>query len=88
MTRAGSMVGFVGVPHGVELPIRELFDRNVGVHGGMAPVRRYLRGLIERVWERRMEPGRVFDLVLPLDQASDAYAAMDERRVVKVLLRP
>ncbi|HEY2174465.1 MAG TPA: zinc-dependent alcohol dehydrogenase family protein [Mycobacteriales bacterium] len=86
--RPGGLVGCVGVPHGVELPVREMFFSNRGVRGGPAPVRRYLPDLLERVWGRRIDPGKVFDLELPLEQVADAYHAMDERRAIKVLLRP
>lgn len=88
VTRPGGGVGFVGVPHGVELPIGTLFQRNIGLRGGMAPVRQYLPELLGLVLERRIDPGRVFDLTLPLDEAADGYRAMDERRAVKVMLRP
>ncbi len=84
--RAGGMVGFVGAPHGVELPIREMFTRNVGVRGGMAPVRAYLPQLMDLVLRGVIQPGKVFDHLLPLEQAADGYAAMDERRAIKVLL--
>ncbi|MFC5729951.1 MULTISPECIES: zinc-dependent alcohol dehydrogenase family protein [Nocardioides] len=87
-TRPGGGVGFVGVPHGVELPIRKLFEKNVGVRGGMAPVRRYLPELLELVVAGRIDPGRVFDLTLPLEEAPEGYRAMDERRAIKVMLRP
>jgi len=86
--RAGGMVGFVGVPHGVELPIRQMFTRNVGVRGGMAPVRAYLPQLMDLVLSGAIQPGKVFDHLLPLEQAPDGYAAMDERRAIKVLLTP
>jgi threonine dehydrogenase-like Zn-dependent dehydrogenase len=88
VARPGSTVGFVGVPHGVELPVRRMFQRNVGLAGGMAPVRTYLPDLLDRVLEGRIEPGLVFDLTLPLDEVAEAYRAMDERRAIKVLLRP
>jgi threonine dehydrogenase-like Zn-dependent dehydrogenase len=88
MARPGSTVGFVGVPHGVELPVRAMFARNIGLAGGMAPVRRYLPDLLDRVLDGRINPGRVFDLTLPLDQVADGYRAMDERRAIKVLLEP
>jgi threonine dehydrogenase-like Zn-dependent dehydrogenase len=88
VARPGAMVGFVGVPHGVELPVRKMFQRNVGLRGGLAPVRRYLPELLEHVMTGRIEPGRVFDLTLPLDKAPEAYRAMDERRAIKVLLQP
>lgn len=86
--RPGAMVGYVGVPHGVELPVRQMFERNVGVRGGMAPVRNYLPDLMDRVFNREIEPGLVFDLELPLADVADAYRAMDERRAIKALLRP
>ncbi|HET9129028.1 MAG TPA: zinc-dependent alcohol dehydrogenase family protein [Propionibacteriaceae bacterium] len=86
--RAGGMVGFVGVPHGVELPIRQMFTRNVGVRGGMAPVRAYLPQLMDLVLAGDIQPGKVFDHLLPLEQAAEGYAAMDERRAIKVLLTP
>lgn len=88
VTRPGGGVGFVGVPHGVELPVRTLFERNIGLRGGIAPVRRYLPELLALVQERRIDPGRVFDLTLPLAEVADGYRAMDERRAIKVLLRP
>ena len=88
IARPGSTVGFVGVPHGVQLPVRRMFQRNIGLAGGMAPVRRYLPDLLERVLSGRIDPGRVFDVTLPLDDVADGYRAMDERRAIKVLLRP
>jgi len=87
-TRPGGHVGFVGVPHGVELSGRELFFSHVHLHGGPAPVRRFLPELIELIYDRAIDPGRVFDLELPLDQAAEGYRAMDERRAIKTLLRP
>jgi threonine dehydrogenase-like Zn-dependent dehydrogenase len=88
IARPGSTVGFVGVPHGVELPVRRMFQRNIGLAGGMAPVRRYLPDLLERVLSGQIDPGRVFDLTLPLAEVAEGYRAMDERRAIKVLLRP
>jgi threonine dehydrogenase-like Zn-dependent dehydrogenase len=87
-TRPGGHVGYVGVSHGVELPGEELFFSGVHLHGGPAPVRRFLPDLIELICTRRIDPGRVFDLTLPLDQAAEGYRAMDERRAVKTLLQP
>lgn len=87
-TRAGGHVGFVGVSHDVALPGRELFSSHVHLHGGPAPVREYLPELIDLILAGDINPGKVFDLELPLDQAVDAYKAMDERRAIKVLLRP
>ncbi len=87
--RPGGRVGFVGVPNGgPELPVRTMFDTNVGVRGGVAPVRNYMAELLPDVLAGRSHPGRVFDLELPLAQAADAYRAMDERTAIKVLLRP
>ena len=87
-TRPGGHVGYVGVSHDVELSGRPLFFSLVHLHGGPAPVRRFLPGLIDLIWDGTIDPGRVFDLELPLDQAPEAYRAMDERRAIKVLLRP
>ena len=87
-TRPGGHVGFVGVAHGVELPVEGLFWSLVHLHGGPAPVRRFLPELIELIWNRRIDPGKVFDLELPLEQAAEGYRAMDERRAIKTLLRP
>ncbi len=84
----GGNVGFVGVPHGVEISGTGLFYSQLALRGGPAPVRRFLPDLIQRVWDGRIEPGKVFDLTLPLDEVADAYTAMDERRAIKVLLRP
>jgi threonine dehydrogenase-like Zn-dependent dehydrogenase len=87
-TRPGGHVGYVGVPHGVELDGEQLFFSHVHLHGGPAPVRRYLPDLIKLVWDRKIDPGRVFDLRLPLDQVAEGYRAMDERRAIKTLLSP
>jgi threonine dehydrogenase-like Zn-dependent dehydrogenase len=87
-TRPGGHVGFVGVAHGVELPGTELFYSHVRLHGGPAPVRRFLPELIDLIWNRQIDPGKVFDLTLPLDQAAEGYRAMDQRRAIKTLLRP
>jgi threonine dehydrogenase-like Zn-dependent dehydrogenase len=87
-TRPGGHVGYVGVAHGVQLPGEELFFSHVHLHGGPAPVRQYLPQLIDLIWNRQIDPGKVFDLELPLGQAAEGYQAMDERRAIKVLLRP
>ena len=87
-TRPGGFVGYVGVPHGVELNGQELFFAHVHLHGGPAPVRRFLPALINLVWNGHVHPGRVFDLTLPLNQVAEGYRAMDERRAIKVLLQP
>jgi len=85
--REGGHVGFVGVAHGVELPGEEIFFSHVHLHGGPAPVRRFLPELIDLIWNRTINPGRVFDLELPLDEAADGYEAMDQRQAIRVLLR-
>src|SRR6266404_1081652 len=87
-SRKGGYVSYVGVPHGVELNGEQLFFSHVHLHGGPAPVRRYLPDLIKLVWERKIDPGKVFDLKLPLDQVAEGYRAMDERRAIKTLLSP
>ena len=87
IARPGSMVGYVGVPHGVELPIGEMFFRNKGVRGGSAPARAYIPELLDDVLEGRITPGRVLDYETDLDGIADAYAAMDERRAIKSLVR-
>jgi threonine dehydrogenase-like Zn-dependent dehydrogenase len=87
-TRPGGSVGYVGVPHGVSLDGQALFFAHVRLFGGPAPVRRFLPKLIELVEQGKINPGKVFDLVLPLDQVAEGYRAMDERRAIKALLRP
>jgi hypothetical protein len=87
--RPGGRVGYVGVPNGgPELPIRKMFGDNISVGGGVAPVRAYLPELLTDVLNGSIEPGKVFDLELPLDKVAEGYAAMDERRSIKTLLRP
>ena len=85
-TRPGGHVGYVGVAHDVQLPGDELFFSHTHLHGGPAPVRRFLPELIELISKRTIDPGKVFDLTLPLDDAADGYRAMDERRAIKTLL--
>src|SRR5438876_11505879 len=87
-TRKGGYVSYVGVPHGVELKGEELFFAHVHLHGGPAPVRRFLPKLIDLVYSGKINPGKVFDLTLPLDQVAEGYRAMDSRRAIKTLLRP
>jgi threonine dehydrogenase-like Zn-dependent dehydrogenase len=87
-TRPGGSIGYVGLPHGVELNGQELFFSHVHLHGGPAPVRRYLPKLIDLVWSRKINPGKVFDLTLPLEKVAEGYRAMDERRAIKALLWP
>jgi threonine dehydrogenase-like Zn-dependent dehydrogenase len=87
-TRPGGSIGYVGVPHGAQLDAQQLFFKLVHLHGGPAPVRRYLPKLIELVWSQKINPGKVFDLTLPLNQVAEGYRAMDERRAIKALLQP
>jgi threonine dehydrogenase-like Zn-dependent dehydrogenase len=87
-TRPGGHVGYVGVSHDVSLPGDELFFSGVHLHGGPAPVRRFLPELIELICNQEIDPGKVFDLTLPLEDAAEGYRAMDERRAIKTLLRP
>lgn len=87
-TRPGGTVGYVGAPYGAELPIRQMFGSNVGVRGGVAPVRAYIPELLDDVLSGAIDPGRVFDLTLPLDQVAQGYTAMDDRTAIKVLLQP
>lgn len=87
-TRPGGSVGFVGVPHGGDISGQALFFSHVGPRGGPAPARRFLPELIDSVCNGEIEPGKVFDLTLPLDQVAEGYRAMDERRAIKALLRP
>jgi threonine dehydrogenase-like Zn-dependent dehydrogenase len=85
-TRPGGHLGFVGVAHDLTITGDTLFMCGVSIHGGPAPVRRFLPELIQLIWDRKIDPGKVFDLTLPLDQAAEGYKAMDERRATKVLL--
>jgi threonine dehydrogenase-like Zn-dependent dehydrogenase len=87
-TRHGGHLGFVGVTYGVELRALELFFAEIHLLGGPAPVRRYLPELIDLIWNRKINPGKVFDLTLPLDQVAEGYRAMDQRRSIKTLLLP
>jgi threonine dehydrogenase-like Zn-dependent dehydrogenase len=86
--RPGGYVSYVGVPHGVQLDGQQLFFKHVHLHGGPAPVRRYLPRLIELIEGDKIDPGKVFDLTLPLEKVAEGYRAMDERRAIKTLLRP
>lgn len=87
-TRQGGYLSYVGVPHGVVFDSQQIFYTHVHLHGGPAPVRRFLPKLIDLVEEGKMAPGEVFDLTLPLDQVAEGYRAMDERRAIKALLQP
>ena len=86
--RPGGHLGYVGVAHGVSLPGDQLFFAEINMLGGPAPVRRFLPDLIDRILKREINPGKVFTLHLPLEEAAEAYRAMDERRAIKVLLEP
>jgi threonine dehydrogenase-like Zn-dependent dehydrogenase len=88
IARPGSTVGFVGVPHGVKLPVGRMFGKNIGLAGGLAPTRRYMPELLDLVLAGTIEPGLVFDSTLPLSEVADGYRAMDERRAIKVLIEP
>jgi threonine dehydrogenase-like Zn-dependent dehydrogenase len=85
-TRGGGHLGYVGVNYDVSIPGIDLFFAGIHTLGGPAPVRRFLPDLIQLIWDRKIDPGRVFDLTLPLEKASEGYKAMDERRAIKVLL--
>ncbi|MBZ9893505.1 zinc-dependent alcohol dehydrogenase family protein [Mesorhizobium sp. BR1-1-6] len=85
--RPGGSIGFVGVPHGVQLDGQGLFFAQKSLLGGPAPVRRFLPHLMDLVLERKINPGKVFDLTLPLADVAEGYRTMDERRAIKTLLR-
>ena len=87
IARPGSVVGAIGAPHGVEVPIETVIFRNVGLRGGVAPVRRYLPELLEAVLAGAINPGRIFDFETDLEHVVDGYRAMDERRAVKAMIR-
>lgn len=87
LARPGAMIGYVGVPHEVKLDGQMLFMSQTGMQGGPAPVRRFLPHLMELVLTRKINPGKVFDLTLPLADVAEGYRAMDERRAIKTLLR-
>ena len=85
--RPGGAIGYVGVPHGVSFDGQRLFFKQQRMLGGPAPVRRFLPDLMNRVLAGKIQPGKVFDLVLPIAQVAEGYKAMDERRAIKTLLR-
>ncbi len=85
-TRPGGRVGYVGVPHDVEVNVKAMFDRNIGLAGGVAPARNYIEELLPDVLSGEVSPGRVFDLTVPLDRVADGYRAMDERTAIKTML--
>ncbi|MFI5428641.1 zinc-binding dehydrogenase [Aeromicrobium sp. UC242_57] len=84
--RPGGRVGYVGVPHDVQLNVPAMFGRNVGLAGGVAPVRHYIEDILPEVLDGSLTPGDVFDLVVPLDQVADGYRAMNERTAIKTML--
>lgn len=84
--RPGARLGYVGVPHDVTLNVPAMFGRNIGLAGGIAPVRNYIEELLPDVLDGTFTPGDVFDLTLPLDQVADGYRAMDERTAIKTML--
>jgi threonine dehydrogenase-like Zn-dependent dehydrogenase len=87
IVRPGGAVGRVGVPQGETMPASlPAFYNNVGVSGGPAPVRAYIEELLPDILEGRIEPGRVFDRIVHLDQVPDGYRAMDERKAIKVMV--
>jgi len=87
IARVGSVVGAIGAPRGVEVPIDTVIFRNIGLRGGVSPVRRYIPELLDDVLEDRIDPGKVFDYETDLEGIVDAYNAMAERRAIKSLLR-
>lgn len=87
LARPGGTMSFVGVPHNVKaFPLRPLFLKNVSLRGALAPTRAYIETLMGFVLDGSIDPSRVFDLALPLERVADGYAAMDERRAIKVIL--
>lgn len=85
--RPGGTIGYVGVPHGVTFDGQKMFFAQKRMLGGPAPVRRFLPDLMNRVLDGKIQPGKVFDLVLPIDQVAEGYRAMDERRAIKTMLQ-
>jgi alcohol dehydrogenase len=87
IAKAGANVGRVGVPHDAQIDAEGTFYRNVGMRGGPAPARNYQPELLKAVLAGEIEPGKVFDLITDLDHIAEAYAAMDERRAIKALIK-
>jgi threonine dehydrogenase-like Zn-dependent dehydrogenase len=87
IARPGSIVGAIGAPHGVVVPIDKVIFRDIGLRGGVCPARRYIPELLDDVLDSRINPGLVFDYVTDLDGVKQAYVEMDERRAIKSLLR-
>ena len=89
IARPGGAIGRVGVPHYETIPgAQPAFYHNVTVSGGPAPVRAYITELLPDVLDGRIEPGRVFDRVLGLEDVPDGYRAMDAREAIKVMVKP
>ena len=89
VARPGGMVGFVGAPHGSgQVPMQRMFSKNIGLRGGLAPARAYLPELLNEVIEGRLDPSPILDLSVSLDEVTAGYAAMDQRRAMKVMVRP
>ncbi|AWB92242.1 zinc-binding dehydrogenase [Aeromicrobium chenweiae] len=84
--RPGGRIGYVGIPHDAEVNLPSMFGRNIGIAGGVAPVRGYIEGLLPDVLSGAVRPGDVFDLTLPLDKVAEGYRAMDERTAIKSML--
>jgi len=87
-TRPGGTVGFVGAPHGGQIPLGRMFSYNIGLRGGLAPARAYLPELLEDVLAGRLDPSPVLDLTVNLAEVASGYAAMDQRQAIKVMVRP
>jgi len=87
IARVGSAVGAIGAPHDVVVPIDTVIFRNIGLRGGVSPVRRYIPELLDDVLSGKMNPGRVFDYTTDLEHIKEAYDAMNERRAIKSLLQ-
>ena len=87
IARVGSVVGAIGAPHDVVVPMDTVIFRNIGLRGGVSPVRRYIPELLDDVLEGRIHPGLVFDFTTELNGIKEAYDAMDQRRAIKSLLQ-
>jgi threonine dehydrogenase-like Zn-dependent dehydrogenase len=87
IARVGSVLGAIGAPHGIVVPMDIVIFRNIGLRGGVSPVRRYIPELLDDVLEGRIHPGLVFDFTTDLSGIQEAYEAMDQRRAIKSLLQ-
>jgi len=86
IARPGGAIGRVGVPHYEGIPPTQTFYKNVTVGGGPAPARAYIDEFLPDVLEGRIQPGRVFDRVIKLEEVPDGYRAMDQRESIKVMI--